>query len=281
MIDDPDDDPRGSAEADRDLLALAEEEIAVQTGSEDDPRVTSARTLDDVASELLGLGEMLLDDTGLDEAVTNVLAVGMRTLGAEPAVSLTISQPDDAGRHFVTRDATTAWARELDEWQYEHGEGPCLEADDTGETCVVSDFDTDERFPRFTAVAGDMGVRSAVSYPMLVRGRSLGSINVFYDRADVLTPQLVEAGEQLARTAAPLLANWLAHRRVSTLVGQLEEALEGRGVIERAKGLLMGELGVDEDRAFDVLRTQSQHENVKLREIAAQLLEQRRASGPR
>ena len=81
---------------------------------------------------------------------------------------------------------------------------------------------------------------------------------------------------QSTRPDALALANWLAHMRVTRLTEQLEQALEGRGIIERAKGLLMGELGIDEDRAFDVLRTQSQHENVKLREVAAQLLEKRR-----
>lgn len=240
------------------------------------PRSRPQAVLDEIGSELLGLGEMLLDETGMDEAVTNILRVGMSTLGHDPSVSLTISQPREPEKRFVTRDATTSWARDLDEWQYEHGEGPCLTADQTGETCIVTDTRSDGRFPAFCARARELGVGSCVSYPMLVRGQSLGSINVFYDAPGDLDPAMVEAGEQLARTAAPLLANWLAHMRVTRLTEQLEEALEGRGVIERAKGLLMGELGIDEDRAFDVLRTQSQHENIKLREVAAQLLEKRR-----
>lgn len=265
---------RGRDEVDGDVVGHLD-------GDAGDSPDATADVLDEIGDSLLGLGEMLLDDTDMDAAVTNVLQVGLATLGPDPAVSLTISKPGDARGRFVTRDATDDWARQLDEWQYEHGEGPCLHADETGRTCVVDDCGTDERFPRFREVAAELGVRSAVSYPMIVRGRSLGSINVFYREADCVTPRLVEAGERLARTAAPLLANWLAHMRVSTLVEQLEEALEGRGTIERAKGLLMGELGVDEDRAFEVLRTQSQHENIKLRVVAAQLLEQRRHIGPR
>ncbi len=239
-------------------------------------RPGGTEALDELSNALLGLTEMLLDDTGMDEAVTNVLEVGMATLGPDPAVSLTISQPRDPEQRFMTRDATTDWAQRLDEWQYEHGEGPCLTADETGETCVVTDCRDDDRFPRFCEVATDYGVGSAVSYPMLVRGESLGSINVFFRAVGAITPELVETGEQLARTSAPLLANWLAHLQVKTLAGQLEQALEGRGTIERAKGLLMGELGIDDERAFELLRTQSQHENIKLREVASQLLEKRR-----
>lgn len=268
-------------------LSQRDRDDLVRVGDEDEPEAIAAEAfdrvgrrqseaVDELGAALLGLGEMLLDDTGMDEAVDNVLDVGLATLGSEAAISLTVSQPRDPERRFVTRGATTGWARQLDEWQYEHGEGPCLLADETRRTCIVRDCRTDERFPRFGRVAAEYDVGSAVSYPMLVRGESLGSINVFHPAVDAVTPELVTAGEQLARTSAPLLANWLAHMRVTTLAEQLEEALEGRGVIERAKGLLMGELGIDEDRAFEVLRTQSQHQNVKLREIAARLLEQRR-----
>jgi AmiR/NasT family two-component response regulator len=49
---------------------------------------------------------------------------------------------------------------------------------------------------------------------------------------------------------------------------QLQEALESRAVIEQAKGILIAERGCDPDEAFDVLRTRSQRENRKLRDVA-------------
>lgn len=45
-----------------------------------------------------------------------------------------------------------------------------------------------------------------------------------------------------------------------------------RALIEQAKGMLMIAYGVDADEAFDVLRSQSQHYNVKLRVVAEQIL---------
>lgn len=246
------------------------------TTTEDRPtEVGLPRAGDQLEESLLSLGEMLLDETAMDEAITNILDVGLRTLGRSPMISLTISQPNDPSQRFRTRDATTETARALDEWQYEHEEGPCLLADETGEVVVVADASRDERFQGFCDRATEAGINSAVCYPMLVSGSSLGSINVFYPEEGPPEPTLVERGEQLARTAAPLLSNWLAHLRVSELANQLQEALEHRGTIERAKGLLMGELGLDEDRAFELLRTQSQHQNVKLRDVAAQLLDDR------
>ncbi len=46
-----------------------------------------------------------------------------------------------------------------------------------------------------------------------------------------------------------------------------------RAVIEQTKGMLMFVYGIDADEAFDLMRAQSQQHNVKLRDIAAQILQ--------
>ena len=52
----------------------------------------------------------------------------------------------------------------------------------------------------------------------------------------------------------------------------LRRKLESLPVIERAKGMIMARENCDADEAFDVLRRASQRENVKLREIAARVV---------
>lgn len=59
----------------------------------------------------------------------------------------------------------------------------------------------------------------------------------------------------------------------------LQQALVTRATIEQAKGIIMATMGVTPEQAFDHLRRQSQHENIKLHEIAAEIVE--RASRPR
>jgi hypothetical protein len=53
---------------------------------------------------------------------------------------------------------------------------------------------------------------------------------------------------------------------------QLKEALERRGVIERAKGVLMVACGCDEDVAFHLLVTRSRQERRKVRDVAGELV---------
>lgn len=222
------------------------------------------------------LDELLLDDAGVDEALDVALDVVRTTIGGEPHVSLTVRPHDDRGPS--TRGATDPVARQLDEWQYEHGQGPCVTADRDGAVCAVSDLQGSDEFEDFTAAALSLGIEGVASFPLQVRGTSIGSLNLFYRDTGVVDEDVVRRGQQLSTTIAPLLANFLTHERTVQLAKQLEEALEGRSVIERAKGLLMGQLGVGAEQAFELLSTQSQHENRKLRMVALGLLEQHESS---
>lgn len=61
----------------------------------------------------------------------------------------------------------------------------------------------------------------------------------------------------------------------------LERAMESRAVIEQAKGVIMATARVDAEAAFEILRQQSQAENRKLRDVAAEIvaLQPRRPDG--
>ena len=56
--------------------------------------------------------------------------------------------------------------------------------------------------------------------------------------------------------------------RLTEQVSQLESALERRGAIERAKGILMERHRVDERQAFELLRRQARKSNRRVVEIA-------------
>ena len=51
----------------------------------------------------------------------------------------------------------------------------------------------------------------------------------------------------------------------------IREALETRDIIGQAKGVIMAALNCSPDEAFNLLRQQSQHENRKLVEVAAEI----------
>lgn len=70
-----------------------------------------------------------------------------------------------------------------------------------------------------------------------------------------------------------------ARTELETLAAQLRDALGSRAPIEQAKGILMATRGCTADEAFALLRDTSNQRNVKLRDLARQIVE--RAAGTR
>jgi len=52
----------------------------------------------------------------------------------------------------------------------------------------------------------------------------------------------------------------------------LNRALQSRAVIDQAIGVLMAQQGRSPDKAFELLRAASQHRNIKLRDVCAELV---------
>ena len=56
------------------------------------------------------------------------------------------------------------------------------------------------------------------------------------------------------------------------LSAQLEQALRSRAVIDQAIGIVMAESRCDADQAFGTLRRASNNRNMKLRDLAAEIV---------
>ena len=65
-----------------------------------------------------------------------------------------------------------------------------------------------------------------------------------------------------------------SERLQDTIVLRLYDKLESMPAIEQAKGILMARHGCSADEAFDMLRKESQRTHVKVRDLAARIVEQ-------
>jgi hypothetical protein len=63
-------------------------------------------------------------------------------------------------------------------------------------------------------------------------------------------------------------------------IAQLEEALESRIVIEQAKGVLAERLAISVGEAFDILRYAARSHRVKLRDLAARVVDESQTPAP-
>lgn len=219
---------------------------------------------DDVAVVLTELSVLLVDGESLDERLQRVIDLAVRTIPGCDAAGVTLV----TGERPRTAAHTNVSTLVVDRVQYEIGDGPCLDAI---RRCVVNRVDINEAedlWPAFTEAAEAAGIASFLAAPLLVHKEPLGALNLYsHDPAGF--DALDEAFISLFSTqAAASVANSLRYTDIATLARQLEAALASRAVIEQAKGVLMARHNLDANQAFELLRHQSQHQNVKLRVVA-------------
>ncbi len=176
-------------------------------------------------------------------------------------------------RDAFTVASSDQLARDVDEIQYGRGQGPCLAAMNNGEQVLVTDLADDERWPEYRVHALERGIASSLSLPLDVSGQTVGALNLYGTKAQQFDPDAIRRAEAFSRQSATALTIMMRHASQLTLAGQLREALESRAVIDQAIGIIMGQRHCAAPDAFGVLRQASQHRNVKLSVIAAELIE--------
>jgi GAF domain-containing protein len=170
-----------------------------------------------------------------------------------------------------TAVATSEVAGQVDAVQYEVGSGPCLDAYRQQVVHRIPSTRSDSSWPEFSRRAAENGVLATLSHPLLVGGDGMGALNLYADHEGAFAND-EQAAQVFATHASITLSNARAYWRNEALRQNLEAALETRGVIERAKGLIMAREGMTEDQAFEVLVQTSQRENRKVHDIAAEIL---------
>ena len=194
----------------------------------------------------------------------DLVRLAVRQVPPAEACGLTLAR-DASG---VTVASTGPLAERADERQYEVDTGPCLESMRTGTVVRVDDMAVEERWTPFPAQAAELGVRSSLSLPLVVEGRSRGALNLY-----ATEPGAFGADEATAyRWAGQATGALAVALRIADSDSRAESLLGGldtRATIGRAVGLLMAQERVPAERAFDLLRIASQRRNVKLRDVAA------------
>jgi len=183
--------------------------------------------------------------------------------------------------NFFTVASSDARAGHLDESQYQSNQGPCLQAVRTGQQVHSRDLDLEQRWPEYTAVARRHGLRCSVSLPLAAAGSRFGAMNVYGFEVPNLFGEIERHQYQLfAAQAAGALRLATRQARDTALLVQLEEALNSRSVIDQAIGVLIARHQLTGTQAFDLLRRQSQTTQRKLRDLAADLVEQAGGAPP-
>src|SRR5579883_327115 len=121
----------------------------------------------------------------------------------------------------------------------------------------------DPRFQSFKDLPED-SFEAFLSVPILARGRLVGVINVQHRNPHHYTQWEV----QTISMVGFLVGAEIEMARLESEKNQLSDQLETRKLVERAKGLLQRELGIDENQAYRMMQKESRQRRKNMREIA-------------
>jgi GAF domain-containing protein len=214
------------------------------------------------------LTQYFVGDATLKETLRRVCELTIKAVPVVDHVGITLLVDD----RLQTSVFTHPEVPDIDQAQYRTGEGPCIEAFRTGETYIIDSTREPGRWQEFRDSAERHGVLSTLSLPLVTNDGSIGAMNLYSEVERAYDEESRRVAMLFATQAAFVLANAQAYWDARTLSENLEQAMKSRAIIEQAKGAIMTTMGCDEDAAIQVLIDQSQRQNIKLREVADEIV---------
>ncbi|MFG1674059.1 ANTAR domain-containing protein [Micromonospora sp. NPDC049282] len=217
---------------------------------------------------LAELSRIRLNEMSLEDVLRRVAELANQAVPGSAHVTVTLAQ----GGHNSSAACTSDLARDLDEWQYRHERGPCLDAAASAASISLPDIAAEERWPEWAAHAREAGIGSSLSIGLPIQEAVTGALNLYGLAAHAFDSAAARTAENFAAYAAVALANAHLYDNAATLARQMQEAMRSRAVIEQAKGIVMGERRCSAEEAFALLSKLSQDTNRRVREVAETLV---------
>jgi GAF domain-containing protein len=219
-------------------------------------------------SALDTLTELLVEEEPLATVLQRIVTLARAGIGGCDLASITLMH-EGAPETIVFTDPA---ADTIDQAQYADAEGPCLEAFRTASVVSVPFMVNDTRWPTFADAAIANGVGSSFSLPLAVGNARVGALNLYGREGGAFDSVPSDLAAFFAKQAAAALWNVRTRSTTREVIANLEIALAHRDTIGMAKGIIMAKEKVTPDEAFKILTTTSQRRNVKLRDIAAEIV---------
>ncbi|MGW6278524.1 GAF and ANTAR domain-containing protein [Kribbella sp. NPDC055071] len=218
-----------------------------------------AETFGRFAIELSGLD-------GVEETVDAVVQFALQAVRCKQASVVLIAQ----GRRPEVLAVTAPALANLYQQQIDVGAGPLLTTIEQQQVVLIPDVAAETRWSRqwVEQVLG-AGIRSALHLPLMLGNRPQAVLNLYGEHPGGFDADDIAVAHILARHATVAIAS---ARHEATMA----QAVDARKLVGQAMGILMERYDLDGDRAFEVLKRYSQHNNRKLRDVAQELIDTRR-----
>jgi len=226
----------------------------------------------DTAQVFATLAEIVYAGDDFTRVYDEVCAAASRVIPGCDHVSLMLHRMGET----VTAAASDDVARQVDALERALGEGPCVEAIVEDSAYLDSDLTRNPTWPRLAErVLAETPVRGAAGFCLAIGPDESGALNMFSDTPGGLTEDSMHAGMLLASFVSVALYAAMQSRSAATL----RDGLVSNREIGKAVGLLMAFHKISDEQAFELLRKASQDMNLKVTEVAREVVQHHNERG--
>lgn len=214
-----------------------------------------------LAKRFAEIARTLLAQESLQQTLDVMVDLATRVVGGCEEAGVMLLH---GGSHVETHAASSHVVEQSNDEQTRLREGPCFEAIWENQTYRVDDFVRETRWPHYAPRAVELGIRSMLSFRLFSMDGTHGALDLYARKPDAFSEYAREVGWIFASHATVALAE-------ARNSAQLRAAIETRGLIGQAVGILKERHRLTDEDAFQVLRRASNELNRKLRDVAEQV----------
>lgn len=179
----------------------------------------------------------------------------------------------ESGSQLQAATAVPRALLQLENYQVEHQEGPCVFAHQSGEVQVITDLREERDWPGYRQIAAQAGVRAVVGIPMKLAGVSIGAINLYNTDARAWSRVDLRSAMVMTNIATAYLLSSASLTKQTELSAQLQHALDSRVLVEQAKGVLAEAKGISVEAAYQLLRRHARKGGLRVHDVACAIID--------
>lgn len=222
--------------------------------------------------QFVQLHDLIIGSSNVADFLSELSAVAASTLSDAAGVFIECGVTLRRRKRSATIAGSSERAAVLDKLEQVLGEGPCIASLDAMQPMILSDVETDTRWPEYQKVLADNGCRSVLGVPLALDADQAAALNFFAAEPGVFAPKVLRTAEGFADLAGRALRLALRIADAQNLADDLKAAMANRTTIDLACGVIMAQNRCTQDEAMALLTKASSHRNQKLRDLAAEVL---------
>jgi two-component system, response regulator PdtaR len=222
--------------------------------------MSSTQDYEDHIKALYEISKAITSEMYLEDILKLIVAVTAQVMGSRICSIMLVDEKTQTIHIKATQSLSEEYVKKP---PLRIGEGIAGKVVKENRPIVVPDVSKEPEY-KYQDIARKQKVVSMLSVPMLVKGKVMGVLSTYTPRAHKFTESEIEILSSIANQAAIAIEN--TELMVKTKV--IQEELETRKKVEKAKGILMRTEGLTEEAAYNKIRRYSMDSRKTMREVS-------------